>query len=174
MNERPARCNPNRPARIIAMARSGSEPVKLKFEIEIEAAIDDVWAAFGNPENLERWVRSFRSFTPLSGEPGQPGSTAEFVFEEKGRVVRTRATVTERRQPDFLASTYEASQGSSLVVHHFEPVDDARTRWTSWWNFTFSGMMKYLSLFTASGIRRRIEGDMQRFKLMVESDLSEA
>jgi hypothetical protein len=33
-------------------------------------------------------------------------------------------------------------------------------------------VMKYLSVFLAGSIRRRTEGDMQRFKLMVESDLA--
>jgi uncharacterized protein YndB with AHSA1/START domain len=146
--------------------------MKLKFEIDIDAGIEDVWAAFDDTGNLERWVQDFRSFTPLSGEPGQPGSTAEFIFEERGKPVILAATVTERREPDFLASTYESPQGIALIVHHFNSVSDDRTRWSSWGNFTFTGVMKYLSVFLAGSIRRRTEGDMQRFKLMVESDLA--
>ena len=147
--------------------------MKLHFEIEIDAPIETVWAAFDNPGNLDRWVRNFRSFTPLSGIPGQPGATAEFVFEERGRPVTLKAMVTERREPDLLASTYESPHVSSLIVHHFEPIGENRTRWSSWGNFTFSGVMKYVSVFAAGTIRERTEGDMQRFKLMVESGLVE-
>ena len=146
--------------------------MKFNVEIEIDAGIEDVWAAFDDTGNLERWVRDFRSFSPLSGEPGQPGSVAEFVIEERGKPVILKATVTERREPDFLASTYESSQGNSLIVHHFDRISDDRTRWSSWGNFSFTGVMKYLSVFLAGSIRRRTEGDMQRFKLMVESDLA--
>jgi uncharacterized protein YndB with AHSA1/START domain len=146
--------------------------MKLKFKTEIDAGIEDVWAAFSDTANLERWVRNFRAFSPLSGEPGQPGSVAEFVFEERGRPVTLKATVTERREPDFLASTYESPQGNSLIVHHFDRISDDRTRWSVWGNFTFTGVMKYLSVFLAGSIRRRTEGNMQRFKLMVESDLA--
>jgi uncharacterized protein YndB with AHSA1/START domain len=146
--------------------------MKLKFEIEIDAEIEDVWAAFDDTGNLERWVRHFRSFTPLSGELGQPGSVAEFVFEERGRPVTLKATVTERREPDFLASTYESLHGNAIVVHRFESLGDGRTRWSSWGNFTFAGVMKYLSVFLVGSIRRRTEEDMQRFRLMVESDLA--
>jgi uncharacterized protein YndB with AHSA1/START domain len=157
----------------MATPGTGKASMKHRFEIDIDAPIDEVWAAFDNPDNLGRWIRNFRSFTPLSGEPGQPGCTAEIVFEERGKSVKVRATITERRQPDFMAATCETPHGSSLLVHHFESVGNGRTRWSSWRNFTFTGMMKYLSLFTAGSIRKRTEGDMQRFKLMVESDLSE-
>ena len=150
----------------------GYASMKLKFQIEIDAGVDDVWTAFDDTANLERWVRNFRSFAPLSGKPGQPGSVAEFVFAERGRPVALKATVTERREPDFLAGTYESPQGNSLIVHHFDKISDDRTRWSVWGNFTFTGVIKYLSVFLAGNIRRRMEGDMQRFKLMVESDLA--
>jgi hypothetical protein len=32
--------------------------------------------------------------------------------------------------------------------------------------------MRFASLFVASAIRKRTEGDMQRFKLLVESDVA--
>ena len=148
--------------------------MKQKFEIEIDAGIDRVWAAFTDPENMRRWVRGFRSFRTTAGEPGQPGATAEVVFEEKGREVVMTETITERREQAFLAGTYEADHGTTLIVNQFEAIDPDRTRWTSWCNFTFTGFTRYLSIFIAGAVRRRTEGDMARFKLMVESDLADA
>ena len=148
--------------------------MKLKFEIEIEADINDVWSAFNNPANMRRWMQNFHSFTQTSGEPGQPGAVAELVFDENGKKVVLKETVTERREPDLLAARYESPHGSTIIVNHFESPDDNRTRWSSWCNFTFTGFMKYISFLIARVIRKRTEGDMQRFKLMLESDLAGA
>ncbi|MDH3990150.1 MAG: SRPBCC family protein, partial [Gammaproteobacteria bacterium] len=95
---------------------------------------------------------------------------AELVFDEKGKKVVLRETITERRVPDFLAGSYESEHGTTIIVNHFEAIDASTTRWSSWCNFTFTGFMKFMSLFIGNVIRKRTEGDMQRFKLMVESD----
>jgi uncharacterized protein YndB with AHSA1/START domain len=127
--------------------------MKLKYETVIDASLDTVWAAFDNPDNMTRWQHNLESFTHVSGEAGQPGAVSELVFDEKGRKVVLTETITERRQPDF---------------------DENSTRWTAWCNFTFRGVMKVVSLFVAGTIRKRTEADMQRFKLMVETDRANA
>jgi uncharacterized protein YndB with AHSA1/START domain len=144
--------------------------MKLKLETVIDASLDTVWAAFDNPHNLPRWHQNLESFNHISGEPGQPGAVSEFVFDEKGKKVILRETITERREPDFLAGAYESQMGKALIVSHFEAAADNSTRWTSWCNFTFQGFVKFMSLFVSSIIRNRMETDMERFKLMVETD----
>lgn len=146
--------------------------MKLNFEIEIDAGLDDVWAAFTNPDNMRRWVQNFESFTPKSGIPGQPGATAEVAFNENGKRVVMLETITERRDPDFLAGSYETDHGTTVIVNHFEVIDDNHTRWTSWCRFTMTGFLRLMSLFVGRIVRKRTEGDMHRFKLMVESDLA--
>ena len=144
--------------------------MKLKYDISIDAGLDTVWAAFDSPENMGRWQQNFLSYTHKSGTPGQPGSVGELVFDEGGKMIVLKETITERREPDFLAGIYESSYGSTIIVNHFEVIDENTTRWSSWCNFRFKGLMKFMSLFVASSIRKRTESDMERFKLMVESD----
>jgi hypothetical protein len=144
--------------------------MKLSFEQTIDADLKTVWAAFDNPENMARWQQNFESYTHKSGQPGQPGATAELVFSEGRRKITLTETVTERRAPDFFAGTYESSYGTTLVVNHFAAIDKKTTRWSSWCNFSFRGLMRFMSFFVAGAIRRRTEGDMQRFKLLVETD----
>ncbi|MDH3439226.1 MAG: SRPBCC family protein [Gammaproteobacteria bacterium] len=146
--------------------------MKLNFEIEIDAGLDDVWTAFTNPDNMRRWVQNFESFTPKSGIPGQPGATAEVAFNENGKRVVMLETITERRDPNFLAGSYETDHGKTVIVNHFEAIDESHTRWTSWCRFTMTGFLRLMSLFVGRIVRKRTEGDMQRFKLMVESDLA--
>lgn len=144
--------------------------MKLKFETEIDADIDAVWAAYTNPENMARWIQSFVSHTHVSGEPGQPGATATLVFDENGKEVALTETITERRDPDFLAATFEAEHGTTHIVNHFEAIDTNRTRHTSWVRFSFHGLLRFMAIFIRGAVRKRTEGDMARFKLMVESD----
>lgn len=146
--------------------------MKEKFEIIIDANREALWASFVDPDRLGRWRQSLDSFDQKSGEPGQHGAVTEQVHRENGRRIVLTETITECREPDFLAATYESAQVSALIVNHFEPVDDHSTRWTAWCNIHFRGGMKFLSLFAAGPVRRRLQGDMERFKLMVESDLA--
>jgi hypothetical protein len=148
--------------------------MKLKFETVIDASLDIVWAAFDNPANMSRWRQNLVSFDHISGEPGQPGAISELKYDEKGKELLMRETITERREPDFLAGVYDSRMGKTLIVNHFEVVDENATRWTSWCNFAFTGFMKFTSLFVSGMIRRRTEADMQRFKLMVETDQANA
>ncbi len=144
--------------------------MKFKFETVIDADLETVWAAFDNPDNMNRWQQNLESFKLVSGEPGQPGAVSELVYDEKGKKVVMKETITERRQPDFLAGTYESPMGKALIVNHFEAVDQDSTRWSAWCNVTFQGLMKVMSLFVGGAIRKRTEADMLRFKLMVETD----
>jgi uncharacterized protein YndB with AHSA1/START domain len=144
--------------------------MKLKFEQIIDADLQTVWTAFGNPENMDRWQRNFESYTHKSGEPGQPGAISELVFNEGDKKLFLKETITERRDPDFLAGSYESTYGSTVIVHHFEMINHSTTRWTSWCNFTFRGMMRLMTYFIAGSIRTRTREDMERFKLLVETD----
>lgn len=144
--------------------------MKLSFAITIDAGVDTVWAAFNDSGNMARWQQNFHSYTHRSGTPGQPGAVAELTFDENGKKVILTETIMERREKSFLAAAYESAGGSTIIVNRFAAIGDNETRWTSWCNFRFRGLMKVMSIFVAATIRKRTEGDMQRFKLMVESD----
>ena len=148
--------------------------MKLKFETVIDASVDTVWAAFDDPGNMPRWQQNLESFNHIYGEPGQPGAMSELKYDEKGKEIVLRETITERREPNFLAGVYDSPMGKTLIVNHFEAVNENSTRWTSWSKFTFTGFMKIMSLFVSGIIRKRTEADMQRFKLMVETDQANA
>ena len=83
-------------------------------------------------------------------------------------------TVTERRKPHFMAGTYDTSRAKSLIVNHFEVINDNTTRFISYTNMNFKGTMKIMSLFIAKSIRARTEADLNRFKLLVETEAAGA
>lgn len=144
--------------------------MKMKHQQIIDASPDFVWAMFDNPDNLSRWQPTLKSFTHKSGEPGQPGAVSELVYDENGKKVVMTETVTERRKPHFMAGTYDNARANSLIVNHFEAIDDETTRFVCYSNMHFKGIMKIMSLFVANSIRKRVEADLNRFKLLVESE----
>lgn len=143
--------------------------MKMDSEIVIDMARDAVWKAFDNPDNMMKWQPTLKSFTHKSGEPGQPGAVAELVYEENGREIVMTERITERRDPDFLAGSYETKYGTTVIVNHFEVIDDNQTRWKSYSRHSFRGIMRFFALFMRKSICQRLEDDMQRFKFLVES-----
>ena len=144
--------------------------MKMKVEAEIRASRDFVWAVFENPDNLTRWQPTLDSFTHQTGEVGQPGATSELVYNENGKKITMIETVTERQKPQFMAGIYDSARATSLIVIHLEEIDDNTTRFVSYTNMKFKGMMKIMSVFVAKSIRDRAEADLNRFKLLVETD----
>jgi uncharacterized protein YndB with AHSA1/START domain len=147
--------------------------MKFRNEIVIDADQRSVWAVFDNPEYMKAWQPTLESFARKSGEDGQPGSVTELVYDEDGRKVRLVETITERREPHFLAGTYESDIGNALIVNHFEDAGDGRTRWVMHGNHSFKGVFRLLGIFFAGSVRKRNEDLMNNFKLFAETQQAE-
>lgn len=147
--------------------------MKFRHEVVIDADQRSVWETFDSRENMKAWQPSLRSFTRRSGEDGQPGAVTELVYDENGRKVILIETITERREPHFMAGTYESRVGNALIVNHFEDLGDGRTRWAMYGNHSFKGMFRFLGIFFAAAIRKRNEDTMSNFKLLAETRQAE-
>ena len=79
-------------------------------------------------------------------------------------------TVTERREPHFLAGTTESTAGTTLIVNHFEAIGNSQTRWVMYANHAFKGVYRIFGVFVAGSIRQRNEDVMSKFKLLVETE----
>ena len=146
--------------------------MKLKFEITIDADRDTVWAAFDNPDNLTRWQQGLENVEFVSGKRGERGAITRLHYDADGKKVVLTETITERQAPRYMAATYETPQSGTLIVNQFEEYNRRTTQWTAWCNFTLRGYMRFLAVFVRRAVRQRTEGDMARFKLMVETDLA--
>lgn len=145
--------------------------MKIKLQIEIDAGRKRVWSAFDDTGNLRRWQPALQSIDCESGTPGHPGAVSRLRFTEKGRDIDVTETVTERREPDFIAARYETNRATTTTVNHFASLDGGRTRWSMYASYRFRGLARFIMPLFKSTICGRLEDDMQRFKLMVESDL---
>jgi hypothetical protein len=89
--------------------------------------------------------------------------------ESRTKWQRMIHTVTERREPDFIAGTYESATSKAIIVNQFEDVGEGQTRWSMYANHTFKGIYKLLSVFFGSTIRKNHEEIMNNFKLYTET-----
>lgn len=144
--------------------------MKHKTDILIDADLATVWRMFDDPDNMAKWQPTLKSFTHRSGMPGQPDAVSELVYDENGREVVMTETITARRDESFLGGTYKSDWGTVVVFNLFEETDDGTTRWTSNLNYSFKGFMKIMALFMHRSIRNRSDRDMNRFKLLVETE----
>jgi carbon monoxide dehydrogenase subunit G len=146
--------------------------MKHKTEVLIDADLATVWRMFDDPANMAKWQPTLKSFTHKSGMRGEPDAVSELIYDENGREIAMTETITARREPNFLGGAYESNWGSVVVFNHFEEVDANKTRWTSNVNYSFKGFMKVMALFMQKAIRNRSDRDMNRFKLLVESEIA--
>jgi len=146
--------------------------MKFKVEVVIDADRKTVWRCFDDPDNMVKWQPTLVSFTHESGKPGHPGAVSELIYRESGREIRMIERVTERREPDFMAGSYESKWGKAVIVNHFERVGEDQTRWVAYWNHTFTGLLRFVAPFLRKSMCKRLENDLQRFKLLVESGQS--
>ena len=146
--------------------------MKHKTEVLIGADRATVWRFFDDPGNMQKWQPTLKSFTHKSGTPGQPDAISELVYDENGRDVLMTETITARREPDFLGGTYDSKWGSVIIFNHFDDAGDGKTRWTSNVNYVFKGFMKIMAIFRRKSICERTDTDMNRFKLLVETEVA--
>ena len=121
-----------------------------------------------------------------SGRELERGKTMKFRFEvlidaslesiwkiiddQEGPGIPIIESVTERREPHFLAGTSETPTGIAVVVNHFEAMDANKTRWSIYANHTFKGIYRVLGMFYTNSIRKSSEETMNNFKLFAETE----
>lgn len=143
--------------------------MRLTFEIVLDRSREDVWRAFDSPENLKKWQPSLVSFEPVSGTPGQVGAVSKLTYQEDGRTIELTETITSRREPEEFSGTYDSSSSSNTIRNTFSALDEQRTRWVIDTEFQFSGAMRFMGPIMKGPIQKRFQGDIDRFKELVDS-----
>ena len=144
--------------------------MNFKHEIEIDADRNVVWRAFDDLDVRSRWQAGFQSARILAGEAGHPGAVLKVTLRQGGRTRQVIEEVTERREPDFLATRADDGNGRATTVYHFEALEGDRTRWVIYTGYVARGLKRLVAPFRKQSIGDAIEDTLNRFKLVVESD----
>jgi hypothetical protein len=122
--------------------------VDYTVEIDIALPRDEVARLFADPDKLVKWQRGLPSIEPLSGEPGQPGSTARLVFLNGKRRLEMVETITANDLPEAFHGTYDAKGVHNVVENWFTEPAPGTTHWVSRNAFEFQGFMKVIGLLS--------------------------
>lgn len=105
--------------------------MKVERSVVIERPLEQVWAAFDDPDAMVEWQDDLLEYEQLEGEPHEIGSISRQTIKQMG--VRQDLTVTllERRPPELSTSHYEGAQAPFTAINTFEDLGDGTTEWTA-------------------------------------------
>ena len=142
--------------------------MRFRIDIDIAQPRERVWAAFTDASLLHEWQVTLKSFAPVSGEPGQPGSVARFVYREGGKDVEMRETIVAREEGRLFAQRLEADMMSSVMRNVFSSLRPETTRWTLECDIAFRGIWRVLGPLLRPLLMRKTRDDMLRFRQLAE------
>src|SRR4051794_9013404 len=97
----------------------------------INKSIKEVWDFYDNPDNLKLWLTGFKSFELLNGNPGEAGTKAKHIYEEKGRIITMFETITEKVPYHKLTGTLSMPKMmESNIQTVFKEIDKDKTELT--------------------------------------------
>jgi len=147
--------------------------MKTRHKIVIRSTPEQIWALFDDATLRTQWQQALESLDLVKGEAGQPGAVSELVYALPDGPLRLTETISERREPDFLAATCEGKGVRGLTVHHFERLRDGESRWIVYSNYRISGLRRWFGALTRDWTGPVDQHDLQRFKLLFESKRAE-
>ena len=143
--------------------------MKFKLEILINKPRTDVWKAFDNVENMQKWQPMLTNFEPVSGTPGQVGAVSKLTYKEGEREFALIEKITHRAEPNDFDGVYENNFADNVIKNKFIEQGKDQTRWVMETEFKFKTLlMKIIGPLMKKNFVKRIEQDMQRFKEMAE------
>ena len=142
--------------------------MKFHIEIIVDISFAKLLELFENPDNLKKWQPNVISFTPLSGEIGHVGATAEIRYNMVVKEIVMKETILKRNIPDEFVLRYDSDGVTNTVTNNFKEIAPNKTRWIMENNFKFSGLMKYAALAMKGIFKKQTELTMERFKMFAE------
>lgn len=142
-------------------------------QIELNRPIAAVTAVFSDKEQIGDWQRGFVSLTEKTGAPGQNGSTASLVYNNRGREMTMVETITDNGLPHHFHGEYAMPGIHNRQRNFFEDLGQDRTLWRSETTFHFERFpMKLMGALMPGMFRKTSQRFMDDFKDWVENKVS--
>jgi uncharacterized membrane protein len=144
--------------------------MKFKLETIINKPRVDVWKAFENIENLQKWQPTLIKHELMSGVLGQPGAATKLTYEEGGREFSLVEKLIRRAEPNEITSVFESVYADNVVENKFIEQGQDQTLWVTETEYTFKTLvMKVMGNILKKNYIKRTQREIERFKEMVES-----
>lgn len=138
-------------------------------DVTMDCPRDKVVEMFMTPELAKEWQEGLKEMTPLTGTPGEVGSTARLSYQMGKRELTMVETITEKNLPDSFVGTYETDGVWNEVRNEFVEVDGGKTQWICHNTFKFSSFpMKVMGFLMPGMFKKQSLKMMEAFKAMAE------
>ena len=143
--------------------------MKFKLETIINKPRIDVWQAFDNIENMQKWQPALINHELMNGTPGRPGAVSKLTYKEGEREFSLIEKVTHRDELNQLDGMYENDFADNVIRNKFIEQSKDQTLWVIETEFKFKTLlMKIMGNVLKKNYIKRTQRDMQRFKEMAE------
>jgi carbon monoxide dehydrogenase subunit G len=142
--------------------------MKFSHEIVISRPIATILGLLGDPRHVVHWHGGLKSYTPLSGVPGEPGATARLAYEVDGKSFELLETVITNRLPQEHTATYEMKGMVNTITSRYLSESATSTRMVTVNEFKFAGMMRIVGALTGGALRAQSLRQIESFKAYAE------
>ena len=153
--------------------------MKYVLSVDIDAPPERVFAWFGEPEAVKRWLPSLVEAEELEVKPGHVGSSFRHVYMEHGRRMEMYGQVTAYEPNRRYACTLDGDTFALTVDYRFDALGAGRTRLTQESATRFKGVaMKVIGMLTKPFVRKlslkQAQQAFGRLKHLAEAGVPEA
>ena len=145
-----------------------------RVSIEIDLPIEKVVELYTRRDATVHWQNHLQKIESVSGEPWQPGSIANYVFEYPHGPMVLQETIHTNDLPQKISAVYAWDKGANSLVNTFSAIDENRTRWEQVAEYkNIKGFMfKFMSMFLPFVIKSKHMMFLNNFKRYAEDGVS--
>lgn len=138
--------------------------------ITINKPIKEVWDFYDNPDNLKLWLTNFKSFELISGNPGEAGTKAKHIYEEKGRTIVMYETITEKIPYQKLSGVLSMPKMMETTIENvFKETGNDTTEMNCTTDTKFIMFsLKFFGFLMKKAFQKRLDDDLNRLKKVIE------
>ena len=137
--------------------------------IIINKDVKEVWDFFNNPDNMPLWLTGFKSFEPISGEPGKIGSKATHVYRFRGKNFEMVQEIVKREEYKIISGILRHKSMESSIETSFEDVNHKRTSLVCLVRTEFkTSLLKVISKLLRPAWQKRQDKDFKTLKSIIE------
>ena len=139
--------------------------------ITINKPVKEVWDFYDNPDNLKLWLTNVKSFELISGNPGEAGTKAKHIYEEKGRLITMYETITEKIPYHKLSGTLTMPKMmESNIQTVFKEIDPNKTELVCNTDSKFEMFsLKLFGFLLKNGFQKRQDDELNKLKMVIEN-----
>ena len=146
--------------------------MKIVSEVTINCPLAKLKVLVADPGNNKHWMEDLTTYEPLSGKPGQPGSTARLVFGSGRSEMEFTLTTQKASTLNELRATLENPRMTIGSVSYLTAITPKQTKYRFEQNFAFKGLVgKLMGLLARGPIAKQQQKHTQALKQFAENNL---